>query len=851
LIEFAGWWFIIQLFGLAALPLTRRVCAWLPDQGVAFSKTIGLLLVSYLLWVGASTGLLVNNPGGITFSLLLVGLVSGLLLLAQGGRAARREWSEYWQHNRRQILVIELLFLVTFAGWTLVRAFTPDKILPMGGEKYMEIAFLNGVLNSPHFPPLDPWMSGYAISYYYFGYIMMGVMTAFSGVASGVGFDLYDALLFSLTAINAYGVVANLVRAAGGSQRASSTAGLLGALFVGGLGNLLGLFEGLYSSRALPQSFFTWLNIPDLTSAAQSGSFYPGHGWWWWRASRVLMDLNLRYEPSAYQPIDEFPFFSFLLGDNHPHKLALPFVILVIGLAFNLWLKALAPSENKPGLPHDLRGWRSWSVWAGLNRANAGLFLFYALALGGLGFLNTWDIPIYLALVVLADLMGHFVSSQRAAGPDWLALLLRGLVLGICLGAASILVYIFFYLGFSSQAGGVLPYIFPPTRLPQYLVMFGPFVLILAFFLPLVVWQMHGREKPFAGVISIWLRTVGILYGIYLLVVLLGTAVLSATGLQNEPLIQSWLNGFSLQALLPQIFLARLRNPWLFLLLSALLAVALSGILHAQPSRSARATPFAILLAALGIGLTLTVEFFFLRDNFGARMNTIFKFYFQGWVLMALASAYGVWWVSRNTPRGWRIVFQGITALLVCAGLVYPVMAVYSRTEGFSRAPILDAAASFSGAYPGHWAAQPDDWAAVQWLVKNGVDEDGKLPILLEAGAGGYENAGRISAFTGFPTLLGWTNHEVQWRGSSAEIAVRAPVIAEIYTTSYASVALDLLKKWRVRYVIVGNAERQYIEKECQNPDHPCNTLKALTKFDEALTPVFTQGGTTIYQVPE
>ncbi len=844
MIEFAGWWVIIQLFGLAALPLTLRACAWLPDRGYAFSKTVGLLLVSYLLWVGASTGLLVNDTGGILFALLLVGLISGLILL---NTETRTLWRAFWQHNRGQILAVEILFLLAFAGWALVRAYSPDKILPAGGEKFMEIAFLNGVLNSPHFPPLDPWMAGFGISYYYFGYVMMGVMTALSGAAPGVGFDLYDALLFALTAVNAYGVAANLVRKSGGGQPATTAAGLMGALFVGGLGNLMGLLEGLRSSRALPEGFFTWLNIPDLAAASQSGSFYPGHGWWWWRASRVLMDLNLRGEPVAYQPIDEFPFFSFLLGDNHPHKLALPFVLLAIGLALNIFSRAAAPAGgNAPSfLWKD--GWCSWFHWLLARRSQAALFLFYALALGSLGFLNTWDFPIYLGLVILADAAGRYLAGRRS----FYELLFRGLALGAGLGAASILLYIFFYLGFSSQAGGVLPYILVPTRLPQYLVMFGPFISILVFFLPLVVRNLPVDGSPLSKFFTFWLRTIALIYGAYILLLLLGMAVLWSSGLQNQPLIQSWLNGFSLQEITAQVLLARLANPWLFLLLSALLAMAFTGIAVTRQNDPHAVMPFVLLLAVLGIVLTLSVEFFFLRDNFGARMNTIFKFYFQGWVLMALSSVYGAWWVSRVSKGVLRSVFQASTALLVGASLVYPVMSIYSRTEGFSRTPVLDASASFAGAYPNHWAAQPDDWAAIQWLRQNGRGVDGSIPVILEAGSGGYENAGRISAFTGFPTLLGWTNHEGQWRGSYEQISLRTPVIEEIYTTAYGSVALDLLHKWNVRYVVVGNEEIQYIGELCQRPEKPCNTQRALSKFNEALTPVFTQGNTTVYQVPD
>ncbi len=220
MLPFVAWWVIIQIFGLAALPLARRIFAWLPDLGYAFSKTTGLLLVSYLLWFGASAGFLTNTSGGILLALLLLAALS----LWVGGAARAhyiRDLRAFWKEHKTQVLVVELLFLVTFAGWALVRAYAPEKILPAGGEKFMEIALLNGVLNSPRFPPLDPWMAGYAISYYYFGYVMMAVMARFSGVAPTISFDLYDALMFAMTALGAYGVVSNMVAAASGGFNAS------------------------------------------------------------------------------------------------------------------------------------------------------------------------------------------------------------------------------------------------------------------------------------------------------------------------------------------------------------------------------------------------------------------------------------------------------------------------------------------------------------------------------------------------------------------------------------------------------------------------------------------------------
>ncbi len=866
MLAFLAWWLIIQLFGLAALPLMQRVCAWLPDRGYAFSKTAGLLLVSYLLWLGASAGILTNNAGGIFFALLLVaGLSAWLVIRANGWRGAFQPFHALWTENKSRILVGEALFLLAFAGWTLMRAYAPDKILPAGGEKYMEIAFLNGVLNSPHFPPLDPWLAGYGISYYYFGYVMLGVMVRFTGVTPFVGFDLYDALLFGLTALSAYGLVANLVAVSGGSRRAANGFGLLGALFVGGLGNLEGLLEGLYSSNLLPASFWAWLDIPDLLGNPTNGSFFPGMSWWWWRASRVLHDLDLNGKPIVFQPIDEFPFFSFLLGDNHPHKLGLPFVLLAAGLALNLLLYV----STRASLPGADRFW----TW--LRRIPLGLFLFYAVALGGLAFLNTWDFPIYLGLVMLAFGLGLWMKRSAPPGPYPAAeqslaaapepgrslggILLWSLALGIAFGIAAVLLYVFFYLGFSSQAGGILPYVFLPTRLAQYLVMFGPFIFILAFLVSLSVRTERGHFA-WRAALRTWAWIFALSYAAYLVVLLLGAGLLSLTGLHNSPLLQPYLNGMSLSQALERILLARLADPWLFLVLSALLALAVTGILlHNRANQTgqppAAGLSFALLLAFLGLALTLTTEFFYLRDDFGVRMNTIFKFYFQGWVMMALASAYGVWWVSQHAGGWLRSVFIAGTALLIAGGLVYPVMGIISRDNGFQQAPQLSAAATFAGETINQWAAHPDDWAAVQWLRlhgrgANGSGPDGSVPIILEATGGGYENAGRISAFTGFPTLLGWTNHESQWRGNNSAIDQRSPVVSTIYTTSSASQALQLLQEWQVQYVIVGDTERQYVTKQCQAAQPPCDPAKALAKFAQFLTPVFQQGSTTVYRVP-
>ncbi len=50
---------------------------------------------------------------------------------------------------------------------------------------------------------------------------------------------------------------------------------------------------------------------------------------------------------------------------------------------------------------------------------------------------------------------------------------------------------------------------------------------------------------------------------------------------------------------------------------------------------------FVLLLIVLGVLLIIGPDFLYLQDNFGYRINTVFKFYYQAWILLSLASAYG------------------------------------------------------------------------------------------------------------------------------------------------------------------------------------------------------------------
>jgi uncharacterized membrane protein len=241
-------------------------------------------------------------------------------------------------------------------------------------------------------------------------------------------------------------------------------------------------------------------------------------------------------------------------------------------------------------------------------------------------------------------------------------------------------------------------------------------------------------------------------------------------------------------------------------------------------------SPAVLMVLAMivtGALLMLGPEFVYLRDNFGWRMNTIFKFYFQTWTLWALAAAFGAWHLAQHARPAVRTLAQGALGLAVLGGLVTTSTSLHSKTGGFAGAPTLDGMAWYARAYP-------NEWAAIQWLRANVQD----TPVIVEAVGGAYDiEEGRISMATGFPTLMGWTNHEGQWRGDYySQVAPRPEQVSTVYQVRDWSATLAILNEHNVEYVVVGAEERAKY-----NPVF-------VQKFDQFMDPVFESGDLTLYR---
>lgn len=825
------WYIVIQLFGLAALPVAARFFSSLPDRGYAFARPLGLLLVGVALWFGAIFGFWTNTGATVAALLVVIGLIGWL-----GLRGSVESLRRLWQEHRSQIYVVEGLLLAAFVFWAICRSFFPQI---QATEKPMDFLFLNGILRSQHFPPADPWLSGHSISYYYLGYLLVAIVTELSGVIPAVAYNLAIATFFALTVTGAFAVAHALVDgsrrtraiAAGESAGALSRwpawlAGGLGAMFVAFIGNWEGLLEMLLAHGFGSPSFWKWIAVFQLNHPYLSTRWYPNDpqdSWWWFRASRVITDFPFGGTlPQNYNTINEFPFFSFLLGDMHPHLMALPFAFVCLGYALGF---LRAPAER------HLDNLASWGWDLG----------FIAFLFGSLFLLNAWDLLTYLFVLICVFAVRGYLARPRF-DLTWIR---RTAAFGILALILSVVFYWPFYLTFQSQASGLLGIVRLHSHLQQFLIFWGLFLFLAASLLVAeLVFGMSPLPRLHRHAGPAWTRSPVVWVGVA--VVAVGCYVAHAPALTVVipmlvaafALVLRYLAGSDVAEVGPLAEATARRE------------LARSERGNGRPAEIAGgATPaswapehvFVFILLFVALLLLFGTELVYIRDAFDDRMNTVFKLYYQAWQMLALAGAYAVFYLgsrvklpTRERQRALAAVapkvWLGVVAVLVAAAFIYVPASLESRSQGFTAASTLNGLAYYA-------QDQPDDAAAITWLNTHVTG----TPTIVEAPGTSYSANSEVAWMTGLPTILGWDFHEIQWHGASIVGVVdeRKRDINTIYQTASTAEALSLLKKYHATYVYVGPLEREAYK----------NDATGLTKFRLFMDVVYQNPGVTIYKM--
>ena len=792
MLDILVWFTAIETLGMLAFPLAFLLFSRLPDRGYTFAKPLALILVSYIFWMLGLTQFVPNSAVTILAILLVISAISGWLL-----HHHKSEVFSFLRSEWKTILVAEGVFLVFFIFWLLIVSDVPAI---NHTEKPMDFAFVNAILQSPSFPPEDPWLAGHPISYYYFGHFMMAAITKLTTVASPVGYNLAVALVPALLAMGVFGLVSNLIRLSGGRARAAINFGLVATALLILIGNLEGALELANSLGLGGDGFWQWIGIKGLDGAAASPGAFPDQPGWWWRATRVID--TLQGGQSLDYTITEFPFFSFILGDLHPHMVSLPFLVMFLGVALNL-----LQTKGQLGL--------GWLIRHPVESAMV------ALLLGSLAFINAWDFPVFatiLALVIFTKAYGQAGSNWTSETATLLSRTAANSVLMIApIAVLSVILFLPFYLDFSSQASGILPVTGPGTRPFLFLVVMGLFSFLAITFLAK---QLPDVRRPTAvEVPSILL--LALISAVPLLLWILSVAVVAMIA-RDVNVIAPTIFG-RIPLVIPGLVIAGL--------------AAFSALQRIRDS-SDHATTFALLLLATAFYLIVGAELFFLVDLFGNRMNTVFKVYFQSWLLLAVVGTYGLYYCQthwRATQVRATLIAYGwiaVLMLMLAASIYYSAGALIDRTGIMTASyrfsdKTLDGLAFLNG-------SNPAEYAAVIWLRDTAAK--GRI---VEAVGDDYSSYSRISSSTGIPTILGWPGHEQQWRGNADLYEGRAEEVSIIYQSGDQREVLRVLDKYGVSYVYMGRRERARYGGS------------RLTDFASFMRTAFESPGVVIYQKVE
>ncbi|PKB64835.1 MAG: hypothetical protein BZY80_01835 [SAR202 cluster bacterium Io17-Chloro-G2] len=809
------WILAVELLGLLAFPLAFVLFHRLPDRGFTVAKPLALILFSYALWILGLTHLIANTRFTIVGILAVCAVISALVLKNQA-----QNIKAFFKMEWRLVAAGEAVFLLFFVLWAAIASESPAITHT---EKPMDFGFLNAVLQSRFFPPEDPWLAGHSISYYYFGHFTMALVVKLTGISSAVGYNLAVSLVPALLATGAMGLLYNLIRLSGAGRPRAVFFALAAPAMIILLGNLEGTLEFVHLRGWGSAGFWDWAGIKGLTglNGATASGLFPSDPWWWWRATRVIDTVAGGH--SLDYTITEFPFFSFLLGDLHPHVLGLPFVVLGISLCFNLFL-----IRDAPGL--------SWLRKHPLESLAMAFFV------GSLAFINTWDFPLLAGILGAVILARSYAAQNGALGraASQAAIMFAPLLV------LSVAMFLPFYLGFGSQASGILPLQDHPTRPVLFFLVMGLFSFVGISFVLGQLGNLGLTRLSFRGILRARqgedIQDEGSEYD--------APAAL-AIGLFTLAPLALWIALVWVWTLFtggPAAAIAEVagRTVWV---LPGLALVAMAGYSAIRLSRLEKdlASAFPLVLFAAAFFLIAGAELFYVADSFGGgyrRMNTVFKVYYQGWLLLGLVAAYGIYhWFSSpetngdspaNSVRVWagkagRGLWAGSLVLLVLASLYYPAGAALDRTGWLGRNHTLSA--NTLDGLDFLKSQQPGEYAAIQWLR-----DDAPWGRLAEAVGSDYSDYGRISSSTGLPAILGWKGHELQWRGSSRLFDGRETDVAKIYQSPSEEEVRQILERYQVRYVYLGHREISSYGGE------------TLAGFANLLRTAFTADGVIIYE---
>lgn len=746
LITVLTWW--LWILGLTALflPPTTILFRSFVDRGYIFAKTLGIIIISYTIFLLGILRILQFDRISL-FVIISLPLIIYIILLSkkQGLKKNFKEYIKTISEYKKIFFLEELLFLVGLLFLSYIRAFAPEI---HGLEKYMDFGFINSIGRATYFPPKDMWLPPEPINYYYFGHLVTAVLTKLSGIPSSLSYNLMLATIFSLCLVSGFSLGGNLLAYFKGIKTFFSKRVLITAVLAALLLTLGGNLHTLYTSF---KPYENEKPVPPWRLEFSPGSF--PNAYWYPNATRFI-----------HNTIHEFPIYSWTVADLHGHVLDIPFVLLTIAVLLTFFINSntkapASPAKRGERNPKQVQNsnYTNHKTDTFLNSLHLGLFrtsnfeLRYLLLLGFLlavmYMTNAWDGIIYFLLSFFVILLIHAQSFTS----EKLRLSPKGIMQFV-------------------KANGTF------LKKSAY----GLLVVGLSYFI--FVQPFNYFFKPFVS----------------------GIGVLCAPDFLTE------MKSFG--PLLFEVDHCQHSLWWQLLILYGFFYFFVISffVFLFRAVTVKRSDYFVLILIFVSSLLILIPEFIYAKDIYPAhyRANTMFKLCFQAFMMLSICSAYiftRVLGFIKDHFHEYSLIkkfafllYSGITLFLIILVMIYPYIAFNSYYGNLKNYMGIDGVKYLK-------TLHPSDYNLIQWINKNIEGQ----PVILEAQGDSYTDYARISSNTGLPTVLGWTVHEWLWRGSYDIPSPRIGDVSSLYEGTAVQATKDLLKKYNVEYVVVGDLERE------------------------------------------
>jgi len=656
------WLFSIEIIGLISFIFTFKIFYSLNDRGFAISKMLGISILGLTSWLISISNIIPRHT-----STLYILLTIATILAVKLGHSQRYELKIYLLSHWKKISWLQSIYFVFFAIFILIRYFDP---LINHTEQPMDLAFLTASINTISGIPLDPWLKGETINYYYFGYWIFSDISKISFLSPEVAYNLAISTIPALLGISIAGLTINLVNKKN-SIRLQILIGTSASIFSCFLSNTYGILAFLHQNAIGSKPFWNIICVEGLNKPIirESFNWYPSEFWWWFSSTRIINFFGPNCDQSGSDyTITEFPFFSYLIGDLHPHVMSSPFIIMFITICLVLTKTCVSK----------------------LNTHTITVGIIATLTLSICNFINMWNAPILIAILFMVFIIKKLNNPTQS--------LIKVFLIPITISTVSFLI-IFPYI---FNVGGSVTGIYAShthTKLIHGLIIWLPLWTII---IPYVIKDFITSK----------------IYPNPKLPILIATLITSV------PWIIKILSPLNQMGDGPNLFQFAIPVSLMVFI------TAFSATNHTLQNRLKEKSIYMYVLS-LGFILVLIPELFYIGDIFENRMNTIFKLYYHAWLLFSLGAAYILKEIYCLANINMKVRFKlFITIWVTCIvatlfmGLYFIPASITSKLE-YSEYKSLNGLVDIQEENPGIYAA-------IQFVRNNMDPQDGILEAVGE-----------------------------------------------------------------------------------------------------------------------